>query len=137
MGDIGTVLLDEPETSMHASSKAFLKQLIQSSDISMIVVTHADEFISERLLQCTYHCARVRASTVVTSVFKIIEKISPQRAPIRAVSSDVRPLFFIERVLFVEGPNDARLFDALQHLVKEDYRVQHKLRKLCSFIKSY
>jgi hypothetical protein len=128
--NIGTVILDEPEVSLHVSAKAYLKEMLQRLPVSLVIATHAEDFITENTLPSIYHCSRVNAATKVQPINEVIVKAFHPKEPVRAVSHDARPLFFSDRILFVEGTNDSRLLEALLFLVNEDLSVQRKLKML-------
>lgn len=96
----------------------------------VIIATHAEEFIAENTLKSTYRCYCPKEATEVTSVSDILDEAFPKKAPVRAISSEIKSIFFAERILFVEGVNDARLLEVLLYIVNEDSSVQDKLGKL-------
>lgn len=124
LGDYGTLLIDEPEISLHTFSKEQIcRFLFEQQQVTILIVTHSEDFISVPNLAATAHCIRKNSETVVHSIPKVLSEIQVNRTPTLAVSREVAHMYFAERALFLEGSSDFLVFSALFWLVKHDPTV--------------
>lgn len=128
LGDYGTLLIDEPEISLHTFAKDQIsRHLFRQQDFGVMVVTHSEDFISVANLPSTIHCVRKNSETVVHSITSILSEVNDKKAAAASISREITHMYFAERALFVEGPTDIQLFSALFWLIQHDERVAQLL----------
>lgn len=125
----GLVLLDEPATGFDHSTRAkfrlVLQQLLADGETRCLVVTHAADLISQEDEHCTYYCSNTETGAQV----RCLEDVFKGRQKQKRLEPDHMRIFFLQRVLFVEGSSDESVLKAVVHLAEHDDSVATMLKE--------
>ncbi len=119
------VVFDEPGKSLHPQWRIRLAEIFRQSRCQIILTTHAVEFVPRGDNKNVVHChidpphgtvVRVISDQLFEASQKKIENLKERNQFYHhsfLMESFATPILFAERVLFVEGPADLVVIEAL------------------------
>jgi predicted ATPase len=107
-GDESTLVLEEPESHLHAGAQRFLIERLYTGDRQVFVATHSPTFVNLSRRRSLYQIAYAGGSTIIDRMGDA-DSLGEMLEDIGARNSDV---LLSDAVLFVEGPGDRGAFYA-------------------------
>ena len=122
----GTVLLDEPELSLHPTKRNILRRAIYSlcGIRSIIIVTHASEMLEEDTYNYTYRCHISGQATSTYSLNKIKDDVK-----LLTLEPQFKSFLFSDRAFLVEGKTETRVLSIFYNMLDNDAEFEKLLKK--------
>lgn len=116
--NLRTICLEEPDRGMHPQMIERMKEVLhyESRNKTIIVVTHSPSLIDSTSLKNTFFFSRREN---VANVVNVYDKLENNDNLKMLVSTEFKTILFSSNVLFVEGPTDKIVLEAILRKVKD------------------
>lgn len=113
-----TICLEEPDRGMHPQMIERMKEVLhhESRTKTIIVVTHSPFFIDFTSLINTFFFSRGENDAIVVDIYKELKENDCLKM---LGTTEFKTILFSSNVLFVEGPTDKLVLEAIFRKVKE------------------
>lgn len=132
--DNGTIILDEPDLSMHPVMINGLRRLLYEENMAvpntrhLLTITHSREMLYGVPPQSIYHFHQDAACQAVVHNLGQSFNLDNSRIILDPISQDI---FFAHRILFVEGISDYQLIHILINTINKSSELQSELKSKC------